>query len=210
MWRLAAPSGFADVTLSDTRRRAFTLHDSDRDVIRVTKRYDSRNSIAQALLWEHPVPMFVALPVLVMLLGGAVGRALRPLDILSLDRASRQPGEASSMKLAGAPEELGPMIKALNGLVNRVQMALDRERHFAADAHQLRTSLAAAPLGLANAATSGTDEVRNLALRRAHESLNSLRYIVNQSLEFARWESAVGKRCARGYRFWVWRRHCAL
>jgi two-component system sensor histidine kinase QseC len=76
-------------------------------------------------------------------------------------------------------------------LVDRVHTALDRERHFAADAaHQLRTPLAAALLNLENAAASESEELRNLALRRAHEGLDRLQHLVNQFLELARWESA--------------------
>jgi two-component system sensor histidine kinase QseC len=187
----AAPYGFADVTLPDGRWRVFTLRDTDGDRVRVAERYDSRNSIARALLWEHLTPALVAIPILALLLGWAIRRALRPLDTLSRTLSTRQPEEARPIELSGAPRELEPVLKSLNGLSDRVHAALDRERHFAADAaHQLRTPLAAALLNLENVAASDSAELRTLALQRAQEGLGRLQHLVNQFLELARWESA--------------------
>jgi two-component system sensor histidine kinase QseC len=187
----AAPYGFADVTLPDGRWRVFTLRDTDGDRVRVAERYDSRNSIARALQWEHLTPVLLAVPVLALLLGWAVRRALRPLDALSRTLSARQPEEARPIELSAAPRELEPVLKSLNGLSDRVHAALDRERHFAADAaHQLRTPLAAALLNLENVAASDSAELRALALQRAQEGLGRLQHLVNQFLELARWESA--------------------
>jgi len=194
----ATPSGFADITLPDGRWRVFTLHESDEDIVRVAERYDSRNSIARDLLWEHLTPMLIALPILALLVGWAVRRALRPLDSLSQDLSTRQPDEVRPIELSAAPRELEPVLASLNGLVDRVHVALDRERHFAADAaHQLRTPLAAALLHLENAAATESAELRVVALRRAHEGLGRLQHLVNQFLELARWET-VDREPARG------------
>lgn len=186
----AAPSGFADIELSDGRWRVFTLRDSDGDIVRVAERDEGRVKLAQELLWEHLTPMLVAIPILALLLGWAVRRALRPLDSLSCDLSTRQPDEAKPIELSDVPRELEPVLTSLNGLVDRVHVALDRERHFAADAaHQLRTPLAAAMLHLENAAATDSTELRALALRRAHEGLGRLQHLVNQFLELARWET---------------------
>jgi two-component system sensor histidine kinase QseC len=135
--------------------------------------------------------MLVAVPILVLLLGWAVRRALRPLDALSFALSARQPDAVEPIELFGAPQELGPVLNSLNGLADRVHVALDRERHFAADAaHQLRTPLAAALLNLENAVASDSTQLRDLALHRAQEGLGRLQHLVNQFLELARWESA--------------------
>ena len=187
----AAPHGFADITLADGRWRVFTLLDTDGDTVRVAERYDGRNSIAHTLIWERLAPMFVALPILALLVGWAVRRALRPLDSLSRELSTRQPDEARPIVLPGSPRELEPVLNSLNGLVDRAHAALDRERLFAADAaHQLRTPLAAALLHLENAGATDSPELRAVALGRAHEGLGRLQHLVNQFLELARWETA--------------------
>lgn len=187
----AAPSGFADINLPDGRWRVFTLRDSDGDIVRVAERDEGRVKLARDLLWEHLLPMLIALPILALLVGWAVRRALRPLDSLSLNLSTREPDEPRPIALEGAPRELEPVLTSLNSLVDRVHVALDRERHFAADAaHQLRTPLAAALLHLENAAATDSPELRAVALRRTHEGLDRLQRLVNQFLDLARWESA--------------------
>lgn len=186
----ATPSGFADLVLQDGRWRIFTMYDPDGDVIRVAERYDSRNGIARDLLWEHLIPMLVALPVIALLVGLAVHRALRPLDSLTRDLGTRLPDDITPITLPGVPRELAPVLASLNGLVNRVHTALDRERHFAADAaHQLRTPLAAALLHLENATATESPDLRTIALRRAQEGLGRLQHLVNQFLDLAHWET---------------------
>jgi two-component system sensor histidine kinase QseC len=91
----AAPPGFYDLTVDNSLWRAFTLRESDGDTVRVAERYDSRNSIARALLFEHATPVLIAIPVLALLVGWAVRRALQPLDALSRDLSGRTPDETT-------------------------------------------------------------------------------------------------------------------
>lgn len=73
-----------------------------------------------------------------------VRRGLRPLDHLA--RQIETVGQADlshRVALAGAPAELAPVIDRLNGLLNRLQEMVARERLLTADiAHELRTPLA--------------------------------------------------------------------
>lgn len=187
----AAPTGFADISLPDGQWRVYTLRDADGDIVRVGERDEGRAALARAVLWEHLTPMVVALVILAVLVGWTVRRALRPLNVLSQSLATRQPEEATPIQLADVPRELEPVLKSLNGLVDRVHVALERERNFAADAaHQLRTPLAAALLNLENAVAVESAELRGIALKRAQEGLARLQHLVNQFLELARWESA--------------------
>jgi len=189
----ATPAGFSDLTWRGNVWRVFTLRETDNDTVRVAERYDSRNSIARALLFEHVTPLLIASPVLALLVGWAVRRALRPLDALSHDLSMRTPDEATAIQMTQMPRELAPVLKSLNGLLERVHETLDRERQFAADAaHQLRTPLTAALLHLENAMASDSNDLRTLALGRAHEGLSRLRRLVNQFLELARWDSLSG------------------
>jgi len=186
----ATPHGFADVELNGSLWRVFTLREEDGDTIRVAERYDSRNAIAHDLLWQHSVPLLLALPLLVVLIGWAVRRALRPLDTLSRELAVRQPDSSLPVQLSPAPRELAPVLGSLNGLLARIGASLARERQFADNAaHQLRTPLASAMLHLENAVAADSDEARNLALTRASEGLGRLRRMVNQFLDFARWDT---------------------
>lgn len=190
----AMPLGFSDEMIGGSRWRIFTLREADGDTVRVAERYDSRNAMAQDLLWEHVAPMLIALPVLVILVGWAVRRALQPLDMLSQTLSSRDPEDSAPIELPEGPREIEPVRTALNGLLDRVRAALERERQFTTDAaHQLRTPLAAGLLHLENAMAAESAELRNVALGRSQESLGRLRRLVDQFLELARWEATEGQ-----------------
>lgn len=187
----AARPGFSDLMLHGALWRVFTLRETDHDTVRVAERYDSRNSIAHALLFEHLTPVVIAVPVLALLVGWAVRRALRPLDALSRELTTRTPEDTAPMQMAPTPRELEPVLTSLNGLLDRAHATLARERQFTADAaHQLRTPLTAAQLHVENAMASGSAELRALALDRAHDGLERLRRLVSQFLDFARWDSS--------------------
>ncbi|MBL8271983.1 histidine kinase dimerization/phospho-acceptor domain-containing protein, partial [Steroidobacter sp.] len=189
----AAPEGFSDLDFDGSRWRIFTIREEDGDTVRVGERYDSRNSIARDLIWEHVAPTLIALPLLAVLVGWAVRRALRPLDVLSHDLSMRRPDTSTPIELEQAPRELEPVLASLNELLSRVQSSLERERQFAADAaHQLRTPLTSALLHLDNAVADESAASRKLALGRAQEGLGRLRRLVNQFLELARWDSESG------------------
>ena len=73
-----------------------------------------------------------------------VGAGLAPLDDLGR-RLETMDAESlgEPLDLAGAPAELVPMIRHLNGLLARLQESFSRERAFSANlAHELRTPLA--------------------------------------------------------------------
>ncbi|MGI9239351.1 MAG: sensor histidine kinase [Verrucomicrobiales bacterium] len=71
-------------------------------------------------------------------------RNLQPLKMLSQQIGERPvSGKAAYFKLSGAPAELDPVVERLNILMDRVDGALERERHFTANAaHELRNPLA--------------------------------------------------------------------
>lgn len=73
-----------------------------------------------------------------------VRHGLRPLDRLARQiETVGQPDLSHRVASAGAPAELAPVIDRLNGLLDRLQDMVARERHLTADiAHELRTPLA--------------------------------------------------------------------
>ncbi|HEY2622482.1 MAG TPA: sensor histidine kinase N-terminal domain-containing protein, partial [Dyella sp.] len=106
----ADSGGFSDLQIGRYRWRMFTLPpDANGIVIRSAERYDSRSDITNALWLEHGLPPLVALPVLALLIGWAVRRGLRPLDVLAERLSERQPGSHDTLEIAQAPRELEPV-----------------------------------------------------------------------------------------------------
>ena len=74
-----------------------------------------------------------------------VRRNLRPLDDLSQQiEAVPLKAQSSRFTLENAPSELNPVVTRMNALMDRVSLALEKERQFTANAaHELRNPLAA-------------------------------------------------------------------
>lgn len=184
---------FQNVWLGPYRWRVFTLHDTaNRAVIRTGERYDSRDEIMHAVWLEHSLPLLVGLPLLALLVGWAIRRGLRPLEALTRALSAREPGSHEPVLLGDAPQELQPVLAALNEQLTRLEDALERERRFSADvAHELRTPLASATINLESAMTSTDPAELNLALGSAQHGLAALARRVEQLLALARLEAGA-------------------
>lgn len=190
--------GFENLQYASYGWRVFTLIDAaDGILIRVGERHDSRHDITHALWLDHGLPLLLGLPLLALLVGWAVQRGLRPLRRLTSELASRAPGSRKPIVLEATPQELQPVLDALNGQLERLEDALERERRFSADvAHELRTPLASTMIHLEGAMTEDLPADAVGALNSARQSLTGLARRIEQLLALARLEAkaAVGQR----------------
>lgn len=100
--------------------------------------------------WARAIAIKVLLPHLFMIAGAAVAvrwaveRALRPLLQLTEVVERRSPQDLSAIEDEASPEEVRPLVSALNRLFQLVNDQAEGQRRFISDAaHQLRTPLAA-------------------------------------------------------------------
>ncbi|WEN16518.1 ATP-binding protein [Rhodanobacter sp. AS-Z3] len=184
---------FHDVRAGGYRWRLFTLQDkSDGVVIRTGERYDSRHDILWALWFDHALPLLFGLPLLGLLVGWAVKRGLRPLQELTSALASRSLGSREPIMLEQAPQELLPVLDALNGQLQRLADALEREHRFSADvAHELRTPLASIMLNIESATATCDATEAETSLAGARHNVAALARRVEQLLALARLESGT-------------------
>ena len=136
--------GFADPRLDERRWRVFVVRDEARRFeVQVGQQHKKRLDILEELaesLWL-PVLGFLALLALVCWL--LTGRVLKPLHRTASAIAAKTPDDLTLVPTAGQPRELLPIVQALNGVLTRLDAALQAERRFTADAaHELRTPLA--------------------------------------------------------------------
>lgn len=99
--------------------------------------------------WRRSILVKVLLPHLIILAAAAfavrwaVDRALRPLLHLTEVVAHRSPHDLSAIDTSATPQEVWPLVAALNRLFGLVEAQGESQRRFIADAaHQLRTPLA--------------------------------------------------------------------
>ncbi len=100
--------------------------------------------IRAELLGEYGPFMLLSTVLSILVVGLTVRRVLRPLDRASAHAKTIVPGHGTKLAVPDMPTEIAPLVEAINGALDRLQDALQRERRFAADvAHTLRTPLAA-------------------------------------------------------------------
>ncbi len=93
----------------------------------------------------------------------------------------------------GLPSEVGPLVDAVNGALERMGVAYENERRFTADAaHELRTPLAALKLRLQRARIDGRLEWNEIG-----QDLGQIERLVSQLLELARKEATRSDQAAR-------------
>lgn len=94
---------------------------------------------------RHELVLFLSLALLAASLGGyalAAG-ALRPVEILRRRAELVTAGEARSLPMPRARDEIARLAATLNDMLARLHSAVEHERRFVADAsHELRTPLA--------------------------------------------------------------------
>ena len=184
----ATPLGFSTVKTSEGRWRVYGVASPTR-VIQVAQLMRVRRQQAIQLVLKTLEPFMLAVPVLGILVWFAVGHALEPLQRLARSVKARRVTALEPLTRESLPEEVQPLVAALNDLLGRLSGALERERSFMADAaHELRTPLTALHLQLDALARASTDDERAEAMERLSAGVQRSIRLVEQLLALARQE----------------------
>lgn len=148
-----------------------------------------RDRLAAGAALRTLKPFLVLLPVLGLLIWWMVGRGLRPLGRLAQSVQAHTPDSLAQLPADGVPEEVRPVVAALNDLLIRLKAAVDAQRAFVADAaHELRTPLTALQLQTQLVERAESDEDRAAAIGDLKDGLQRATHTVHQMLTLARQE----------------------
>jgi len=193
----ASTQGFSTITSAEEDWRAFTLITSKR-VIQTAQTKGDRWEIAAGIAMRMLAPLAVLVPVLVFLGWIAVRKSLAPLARVTAEVEQRDASAMAPLDTGAVPEEIRPLLMALNRLLGRLDESIVSQRRFVADAaHELRTPLTALSLQAqlveqAQDAGERNDSAKNLRLGIARAS-----HLVNQLLTLARQEPGAQRPFAR-------------
>ncbi|MBI3149644.1 MAG: sensor histidine kinase N-terminal domain-containing protein [Betaproteobacteria bacterium] len=185
---LEAREGFGDIVLEGHRWRSFSRWDEGhRFVVQVAEQYEVRDELAQSVAGHLLHPLYVALPVLALLIWLAVGAGLAPLAGLAREVARRAPENLAPLAASNVPQEVSPLLFALNQLFERLKLAREQERRFTADAaHELRTPLAGVKTQAQVALAAKSEAERSHALAKVLAGTDRAAHLVEQLLVLAR------------------------
>jgi two-component system sensor histidine kinase QseC len=181
-------TGFADVKIDKTVWRVYYLNDRARDLsIAVGQKLKERTSLARVLTLGQLTPWLLTMPLVLGWIWWGVRQGLRPLRSLTDQIASQQPTRLTPLAAGQVPDEIAPLVHALNALLARLDEALDSERRFTADAaHELRTPLAALRVQVEVAQLANGPEARRKALGQVLAGIDRATRLVSQLLTLAR------------------------
>lgn len=196
--RLAMRMGFVDRRLDGVRWRVFGMQDNSGDyLVLAAESYRARDELIHDITISTLLPLLLALPLTGVLLWGGIRRGLLPLDQVAEEVAQRSPLQLDTLPEEDVPQEILPLVRSLNDLLQRLERAFEAERRFAADAsHELRTPLASIRIQAQVALRSRDEEERSQALRNIIGGVDRSTRLVEQMLDLARLEAESSDRDA--------------
>jgi len=187
----SAEIGFSTVTTPQGSWRIYSTVIGN-NVVQVSQPMSMREKLAADLALRTILPLLLLLPVLAAMIWVTVGRGLRPLDEVAFAVGKRSADALEPLPESSLPQEVQPLIAALNDLLARLGRSLGLQRSFIADAaHELRTPLTAVSLQLQVAERASTEAERAAAFSKLKGGIERATRLVEQLLTLARSEPAA-------------------
>ena len=193
IWRYQR-DGFTDGKLAgddDMWRMVWVTTPDGKYRIVVGQEWEYREDLALDIVLSQITPWLIALPLILLLLVWLVSRALAPLHKLANQLRTRKPDDDRELPTQTLPQEVRPLVIALNQLFSRTGELMQRERRFTSDAaHELRSPLAALKVQAEVAQLAQNDEpVRDHALNNLSAGIDRATRLVDQLLTLSRLDS---------------------
>ncbi|MER2540989.1 MAG: sensor histidine kinase N-terminal domain-containing protein [Azonexus sp.] len=160
-------------------------------LVEVAETTEKRSQLANKIVASVILPQFIIIPLAVMLVWFGLSRGLRPLTRLRKTIEAREPADLSPIATRRVPEELEPLVEALNEMLERMKKNVEAQQRFVADAaHQMRTPLTGLKTQAQFAIRETDPEALRHALRQIATGVDRAARMVNQLLTLARAEGS--------------------
>jgi two-component system OmpR family sensor kinase len=181
--------GFANLQGEDGKAYRVLSMQIGGQVVQVAQELAVRQRLASRLAWRTVLPIALALPALMLVVGWVVSRSLAPVERVRRQLAARAAEDLSPVGEEGLPAEIRPMVRELNSLLGRMRQAFEAQQHFVADAaHELRSPLTALKLQVEGLQRAGDEAGRAQAQVRLAAGVERASHLVEQLLLLARQE----------------------
>jgi signal transduction histidine kinase len=183
-----AQLGLADVSVAGQVWRSFSVAMPSR-VIQVSQPLSIRRKLAADAAWRAVLPLLLVAPFMAAAAWWLTALALRPLQRVAADVRRRDEQSLEPLPAAGLPDEVAPLVSALNALLQRLAQSLNTQRAFVADAaHELRSPLTALKVQLQLLRRADNPGQRLVAIDTLAAGIDRAARLVEQLLTLARAE----------------------
>ena len=178
--------GLADITVRGKTWRTFSVATRDR-VIQVAQPLQIRQKLAAGAALRSVAPLLFIAPLMALVMWWLSARALAPLRRVADGVRARDEQSLQPLPIAGLPDEVSPLVAALNGLLQRLGASLGAQRAFVSDAaHELRSPLTALKLQMQLLRRAPDDAARSAAIESLNAGIDRAARLVEQLLALAR------------------------
>ena len=185
---LAGTEGLSEITLGDEQWQVFKLIKGER-IVQTAQSVEDRQDTAGEMVMQMFAPFLLLIPALAWLAWLAVRKGLAPLGQITADIRLRDSSTMQPLDERNVPEEIRPLITALNDLLERLDHSLNAQRQFVAvAAHELRTPLTALSLQAQLVQKSKDESERSKSIRDLRQGITRASHLVQQLLDLARQE----------------------
>ncbi len=180
--------GFADLNVQSEIWRTFSVISNDR-VIQVAQPRRIRRQLATEAALNSIAPLVIVAPLLAIVIWWLAAMILRPLSVVAAGVRKRDARSLIALPTQDLPDEIAPLVRALNELLQRLRQALDGQRAFIADAaHELRSPLTALKLQMKVLEQADEHDARSQAQAALGSGIDRTARLVEQLLALARHE----------------------
>jgi two-component system sensor histidine kinase TctE len=159
-------------------------------LVQVAETLDKRAQLANEIIKGVILPQFIILPIVLALVWFALARGLSPLAQLQERIRARRPDDLSPIDSRQVPEEISPLVRSLNDMLERLSHTIEMQKRFIADAaHQMKTPLAGMRMQSELALRQLDPDEIHRSLEQLAMSSESATRLVNQLLALARAEN---------------------
>ncbi|MGN6704177.1 MAG: sensor histidine kinase N-terminal domain-containing protein [Burkholderiaceae bacterium] len=159
-------------------------------LVQVGETLDKRTQLANQIIKGVILPELVILPIALALVWLALSRGLSPLAELQQHIRARKPDDLRPIDSGHVPEEISPLVRSLNDMLERLSQSIQMQKRFIADAaHQMKTPLAGMRMQSELAMRQVSREEIQRSLEQLSHSSQSATRLVNQLLALARAEN---------------------
>jgi signal transduction histidine kinase len=155
--------------------------------LHVSETTQQRQALIRGILANIVIPQLLLTLIAVGVVWYGVKQGLRPLERLRHEVVNRRRDDLRQLDGSKAPEEVRPLIDAVNSLLDRLKQLIAAQQRFVADAaHQLRTPFAGLKTQSELALRTNEPAEKQHALENILTSTHHGTRLVNQLLALAR------------------------
>jgi two-component system sensor histidine kinase QseC len=184
------PQGFSDRVIDDDMWRIYSLHVPSKGlIIELGEQNIAREHLVASIAGALIFPFLISLPLVALLFWRAIHAGMSDLHKVTRQVNTRTPEKMTPLNTARLPQDLLPLVAAINALLRRLDLSLSRERQITElAAHELRTPLTAIKLQAQMGLKATSEEGRIQAFKGLLEGVERSAYLVEQILTLTRVE----------------------